>query len=493
MHRRVKVDPSSDAGSQWTRVKALLEQALDRPEPERRTWLAAQTAAEPEVRRQVEALLNAHDTAADFLERPPIIDPADVHVFPPGTRLGPYEIIDELGRGGAGIVYLAQDHRLGRRVALKLVAAGADPALGDRLRREARAAATIAHPSVATIHALEDFDNQLFIVSEYVRGQTLRAALADGPLPPARALGIARDIARALRAAHEAGVIHRDLKPENVLLPDTGGVKVVDFGIARLEEPGTTQLTRHGALLGTPAYMAPEQLLGTAADARSDIFAFGIVLAEMVTGRHPGSPGPLRGPRTAAGGGDSEGQDPRSGPAENVMAIARRCLQVDPGSRFQNAAELVAALDDVHAGPDQHAHRSHARWWWEFHQAATAVVYALMLWPVWQARSQAGGALGRAFFAVVLAAVVVTATLRLHLWFTSRSYPGELDWVRRRSARWIAAGDWVFAVALVSGGLLIRSERSSLDVVLLSVGIGAAVAFLLIETATARAAFRFRD
>jgi predicted Ser/Thr protein kinase len=464
-------------GDQWARVKDLFQRALDQPADRRLPWVEQAAIGDNDLIREVRALLTAHDTAADFLEQPPAINSADVHLFPPGTVLGPYEIVSELGRGGGGIVYLAEDQRLGRRVALKLVAAGADPELRDRLRREARAAATIAHPSVATIYALEEFDDQLFIVSEYVRGRTLRAALAEGPLPRERALAIARDIAQALRAAHQAGVIHRDLKPENVLLSDTGTVKVVDFGIARVTGDGVTQLTEHGALLGTPAYMAPEQLLGTPADARADIYAFGIVLSEMIAGRHPGMAG-----KTPASGAP---------PDRNLTEIARQCTQIDPAARIQTAELLLATLDGARTGREQM--RTTARWWWEFHQAAAAAVYWVTLWPAWLGRVTMGGPLGQTFFIAILASVVVSACLRLHLWFTSRFYPAQLSWVRKRSATWITLGDATFAVGLVSGGLLIRQEDSSIGIVLMSIGLGAAVAFLVIEAATARAAFGASD
>jgi hypothetical protein len=456
----------------WPRVKALFEQALEQPPDQRRTWLAHVTVDDSDLRREVGALIDAHDTAGDFLEHPPAVNPADVHIFPPGTVLGSYEIVSELGRGGGGIVYLAEDRRLGRQVALKLVAAGADPELRDRLRREARAAATVTHPSIATIYSLEEFDTQLFIVSEYVKGRTLRAALADGPLPRARALAIARDIAAALCAAHAAGVVHRDLKPENVLLSDTGAVKVVDFGIARLADDRLTRLTQHGALIGTPAYMAPEQLLGTPADARADIFAFGIVLSEMIAGRHPGMAGT---------------PDPPAQSDDGLTQIAQRCTQLDPTARIQSAALLLATLESIQAGRDRT--RTSARWWWEFHQAITATAYWVTVWPAWLGRVAIGGSLGRIFFIVILAAVVISACLRLHLWFTSRFYPSQLSWVRRRAAMWIATGDAVFAVGLVSGALLIREGGSSIDVVLLSIGLGAAVGFLVIEAATTRAAF----
>jgi predicted Ser/Thr protein kinase len=461
---------------QWPRVRALFEQALEQPAHRRRAWIEQATEGDPVLRHEVNALIAAHETAGDFLEPSAGVSSANAGIFPPGTVIGRFRIVGELGRGGGGIVYLADDERLERPVALKLVAAGADPELRERLRREAVAAATIDDPSVATIYSLEEFDNQLFIVSEYVRGRTLRAALADGPLPRERALAIARDIARALRAAHQAGVIHRDLKPENVMLSDSGKVKVVDFGIARVTGDGVTQLTQHGALLGTPAYMAPEQLLGTPADARADIYAFGIVLSEMIAGRHPGLIG-------TAGSGAT--------PDAHLTDIAVRCTQLDPGARFQNAELLLATLEGVHAGREHT--RTAARWWWEFHQAAAAVVYWITLWPAWLGRVAIGGALGRIFFIVVLAAVVISACLRLHLCFTSRSYAPQLSWVRQRVATWIAVGDSVFAVTLVSGGLLIREEDSSIGVVLISIGLGAAVAFLVIEAATTRAAFVSED
>lgn len=451
----------------WARVKALFLEALEQPADRRHAWLAAVTATDVDLFREVDRLIAAHATVTDFLD--PGAGAAAPLPLRPGARLGSYEIVDELGRGGGGIVYLATDHRLGRQVALKLVAANTNPELRERLRREARAAATIAHPSVATIHALEEFDGQLFIVSEYVRGRTLRAVLADGPLARDRVLAIARAVAGALHAAHDAGVIHRDLKPENVLLSDTGTVKVVDFGIARVVHE-SAPLTRDGALLGTPAYMAPEQLLGTTVDPRTDIYAFGILLTEMVTGRHPGLAG------TPAAGADD---------ADELIRTARQCTQLDPGARVQSASLLAERLELLYT------HRAHspARWWWEFHQAVVTIVYAAALWPAWQARAAIDAPLGRAFFITVVGAVMVSACLRLHLWFTARFYPAELTWVRQRSSVWIALADVVFAAAMMTGALLIRREHSSLDVLLLSVGVGAVVAFVVIEPATTRAAF----
>jgi eukaryotic-like serine/threonine-protein kinase len=249
---------------QFARLKIVFQEALDQASEVRREWLREECGGDSELLREAESLLRTFETADDFLEEPATLDPSDLDALPPGTQLGSYRIVEEIGRGGMGVVYLAEDIRLGRRVALKSVPAtvAMQQDLRERLRREARAAATISHPAVAVVYALEELGDQLFMASEYVQGETLRNVIAQGPLPPERARSIACDIAGALAAAHEAGVIHRDLKPENVLIKSDGRVKVVDFGIAHVEGPDVSRLTRTGFALGTPAYMAPEQLLG---------------------------------------------------------------------------------------------------------------------------------------------------------------------------------------------------------------------------------------
>ena len=379
-----------------------------------------------------------------------------------GTRIGHYLILQEIGRGGMGVVYLAEDQRLKRRVAVKVLpaAVSGNHTLRERLRREAQAAATISHPAVASVFALEEIDGQLLLVTEYIPGRTLREEIARGALAPSRAIDIAMDIARALSAAHDAGVIHRNLKPENVIITQGGAVKVVDFGIAHVESTDAARLTLDGALLGTPAYMAPEQLAGERVDMRADIYAAGVVLAEMIAGQMPAS----------------------------IAPIVARCLERDPGSRYGSARELLNALErSVATGS---APRNTARWWWEFHQGTVALVYWLMVIPAWIARGVIGGLTGRAFFILTLAAVIVAANLRLHLWFTSRFYSTELRWLRARVTRWIHAADWLFGATLIAGGLMVWDGGSPLAILLLAFGLGAAVAFLVIEPATTRAAFR---
>src|SRR5262245_15346999 len=178
--------------AQWERLKDVFQAALDQPASARRGWLRAQCSDDLSILREAEALLDTHETAGTFLEEPAQIDPADLDTLPPGTRLGSYVLIEELGRGGMGVVYLAEDQRLGRRVALKSLPASVStsPEMRQRLRREARAAATISHPGVAVVYALEEFDDHLFIASEYVSGETLRGAIARGPMAPGRVRSI---------------------------------------------------------------------------------------------------------------------------------------------------------------------------------------------------------------------------------------------------------------------------------------------------------------
>jgi hypothetical protein len=459
---------------QWERLKNVFQDALEQPAHARAAWIAERCADDATLLREAEALLQTHETAGTFLEQPAQVDPADLETLLPGTVVGSYKVLEEIGRGGMGVVYLAEDTRLGRLVALKSLpsALAMDHDLRQRLRREARAAATISHPSVAVVYALEEMGDQLFIASEYVRGETLRDEIARGPISPERARPIAAAIASALAAAHDAGVIHRDLKPENVLIKPDGSVKVVDFGIAQIEGSEATRLTRAGSMLGTPAYMAPEQLLGQTVDGRADIYAWGIVLSEMLSGRHP-----LQGR-----GGKANVH--LTGPFATIIA---RCLHADPAARFASARDLVSELgSDLTSVPTLDP----SRFWWELHEAVTALVYAVMVIPAWYARGQIGGWQGRGFFIALVATVVVATAARLHLWFTSRFYPGELDWVHRRSGRWIRVADWLFAATLVVGGLLIADERSPLAIVLPSVAVGAVVAFLLIEPVTTRDAFK---
>jgi len=253
----------------------------------------------------------------------------------------------------------------------------------------------------------------------------------------------------------------------------------VDFGIAHVEGPESARLTVPGMMLGTPAYMAPEQLAGGDVTPRTDVYSFGVVLREMVTG-------------VSALGDVSLRRDlPHDIPFASVIA---RCLQIDPEQRYASGSDLIAALTadatPLLRGEDERTVVGSPRWWWEFHQAFIALLYWLMIWPAWTGRQIIGGPLGRALFFATLVAVIVSATLRLHLWFTSRFYLAELQWARRRGGLWIRLADWLFVLALAVTGVLVSEDRSPVAIVLLAVAVGAAVGFLVIERATARAAFR---
>jgi len=247
-----------------------------------------------------------------------------------GRTLAHYRIIEKLGQGGMGVVYKALDIRLDRFVALKVLPPEkvADPDRKRRFVQEAKSASALNHPNIITIYDIDCADGVDFIAMEYVAGRTLRQRIADGPVPLDEALRYAVQAADALAKAHGAGIIHRDLKPANLMVTGDGLVKLLDFGLAKLNDPGETQTL---AVLGTPGYMSPEQAEGWPADARSDIFCFGAVLLEMLSGRRPS---------LLAG----EPEFPHGVPPA-VEQVARRCLARRPEDRFQTAAELKAALE----------------------------------------------------------------------------------------------------------------------------------------------------
>lgn len=274
------------------------------------------------------------------------------------SSIGPYRILHKLGEGGMGEVYLAEDTRLGRKVALKSLTEASlkTPDARQRLLHEARAAATLNHPNIAAIYDVLQADDHAHIVMEYVEGETLAARMRRGRVPLPQALEIAAELASALTAAHRSGVVHRDLKPANVHLTRDGTVKVLDFGLAQTRPPGPATSsdergpwrqpeTEAGRLLGTPGYTAPEQLLGRPADARSDIYSFGVVLYELLTGRRPFEASDFVGTALAA---LTERLTP---PVEVDPTIPRelsdlvlRAMAREPHDRFESAAEIESGL-----------------------------------------------------------------------------------------------------------------------------------------------------
>ena len=315
----------------WRQVELLYHSALERPEPARDAFLREACREDEELRCEVRSLLD--QTESGLLDHP--------------LRLGPYQIVGVIGAGGMGTVYQARDTRLNRMVAIKV----SDARFSARFEREARAVAALNHPHICTLYDV----GPNYLVMEYVEGQPLH-----GPMPVSEALRLAIQMADALEAAHRKGIVHRDLKPGNVLV--TGprghpGVKVLDFGLAKMEEPppGEEESTRRvnprteeGAIVGTTAYMSPEQAEGKPVDARSDIFSFGAVLYEMVTGR-----------RAFRGDGKlsilsailKAEPEPVSSIRKEIPPelgrIIARCLRKDPGRRFQHMDDLKVALEEV--------------------------------------------------------------------------------------------------------------------------------------------------
>jgi eukaryotic-like serine/threonine-protein kinase len=275
-----------------------------------------------------------------------------------GSRLGPYEVVCPLGTGSMGEVYRARDPRLGRDVAVKVIAADGQSS-PDRLRRfeqEARAVAALDHPNILSVHDVGAQDGTTYVVFELLEGETLRARLDRGPLPTRKAAELAVQVCAGLAAAHSRGITHRDLKPENLFLTRDGRVKILDFGLAKLTEPHgngleearTRTRTDQGTWLGTAGYVSPEQVREGRADARSDVFALGAILYEMLAGRRV-----FRG-RTAVDtlaailNSDPPPISSSAGPVpKGLETVVRRCLEKDPEERFQSSRDVGFALEAV--------------------------------------------------------------------------------------------------------------------------------------------------
>jgi eukaryotic-like serine/threonine-protein kinase len=352
----------------WQQIEQLYFRALEQTAEGRTAFLAAACAGDADLRQEVEELLAADAQAEGFIETPPADLAAGVIAQEPtssatdavvGQQIGHYQVLSLLGRGGMGEVYLAQDTRLRRKIALKLLPAQytQDPARVRRFQREALAASALSHPNIIAIYEIGQSDETHFIATEYVAGQTLRQRLSSGRVELPAALDIAAQIGGALAVAHEAGIIHRDIKPENVMLRPDGLVKVLDFGLAKLAEqeaPDTSETstlaseTNSGIVLGTLRYMSPEQARGQKVDSRSDIFSLGVVLYEMLSGQSP-----FAGATTAdviAAILDRE-PPPLSSylPAvpEKLERIIRQALRKEREQRYQTVQELCVELKDL--------------------------------------------------------------------------------------------------------------------------------------------------
>lgn len=341
----------------WDRLERLFRRALDRPPEEWPRLLDGLSGEDAALRSELASLLEAHRVTGgqggEFLSG---LDPALAGALlaggsppgspTPGDSVGPYRLLGILGRGGMGVVYLAEDPRLDRKVALKLLPRwlSADPRAGERFVAEARAASGLDHPNIATIYEIDETeDGRRYIAMAHYEGETLADRIARGPLEVEEAVDIAAQVADGLAAAHARGIVHRDVKPGNVMLTPDGTVRILDFGVAKMTTGRT--LTRTGATPGTVAYMSPEQTRGGELDGRSDLWSLGVLLHEMLAGERP----------FRAGGSEAlvyqirhddpeELEELRPEVPDRLSRVVERCLEKDPSRRPAAASELAAAL-----------------------------------------------------------------------------------------------------------------------------------------------------
>jgi serine/threonine protein kinase len=325
-------------------------------------------AGDESLRREVESLLAHHKNARDFIETPAFesseTDKSEVRdqapvALQPGMRLGEYEIVKLIGSGGMGEVYRARDTRLGRDVAIKVLPSyvSTDTERLRRFEQEAKAAAALNHPNILAVHQLGTYRGAPYLISELLEGSTLREQLMRGPLPIRKAIDYGVQVTRGLAAAHEKGIAHRDLKPENLFVTNDGRVKILDFGLAKLVAARTAAqdttltaptATEPGVILGTLGYMSPEQVRGATVDARSDVFSFGAVLFEMLSGQRA-----FKGQTSA----DTLSAILKDEPPDLAATgrdvpplldrIVHHCLEKDPTARFQSARDIAFALDSL--------------------------------------------------------------------------------------------------------------------------------------------------
>ena len=326
---------------QWQRVNEIYYEALDRSAEERDSFIEDACEGDEELHNTIKALLQSNDEASGFLDRPALDVAAAIAIeFEPeslvGQQIGHYRTTRFLGAGGMGAVYEAQDTRLERRIALKILSAGAGADHTQRLCREAKAAAAVNHPNFVAIYDIGEDQNLSFIAMEYVEGKTLANHLTEGPLPLAEIIDIGIQVADALEVAHARGIMHRDIKPANLMLTPRGQVKVLDFGLAKITTPrvlldgatlATNSATVTSIIMGTPQYASPEQLARKTVDGRSDVFSLGVVLYEMATALKHFGTAQLKAPNELDG-------------------IIQKCLQRDPALRC-TAHELLVDLKDL--------------------------------------------------------------------------------------------------------------------------------------------------
>jgi eukaryotic-like serine/threonine-protein kinase len=335
----------------WKRIEELFEAALPYAPERRAEFLEEACPGDPDLRREVLSLLSSADRTEGFVEDWPVRSAQQHPALQRGYKLDHFEILELAGRGGMGEVYRARDLRLKRDVALKILPQdfARDPLSVMRFEREARAASALNHPNIVQVYEIGHNDGIYWIASELVPGHPLRHVIDRGAIPARRAIEIAIQIADGLAAAHAAGIVHRDLNPGNVMLTPEGRVKILDFGLAKrghirasASESVTAELTNPGLIMGTPGYMAPEQISGKPADPRSDVFGLGVILYELLAGKRAFPGDSVMGVISANLKNDPPELPPPVPPA--LGRIVYRCLEKEPAHRFQSAADVGFSL-----------------------------------------------------------------------------------------------------------------------------------------------------
>ena len=474
----------------WARVAAILEQGLDLPPGERDRFFEQAAAGDAALAAELRALSDAHERAeaGSFIEQPLAAAQPDLilNTLHAGQRIGAYEILEEAGRGGMGVVYRARDTRLGRDVAVKCVAEAASARERSRLEHEARMAARLSHPAIATVYALEERDPpdgsgqaQLFLITEFVRGMTMRERIARGRLREPELSRQAAAIAAGLAAAHRGGVAHGDLKPENIVIGDDGQIKILDFGLAETRE---TLPLAGGPIAGTPGYMAPEQLRGQPLDPRADVFAFGVLLFEMATGRHPFAGD--RGAMLEAALSRRAAFDAPDLPAA-LAPIVATCLSPDPAARYESAEGIVAALDARAAPPP-----GRSLWWFQMHQRTVAAFAAAAPVVAWIVRAELGRPWGSMLFLLTFVGATAVLMLRLNADFVARERPGELRRHVANTRTRVVSAELALDAVLLAAAAGLAGTVDWAAALLAGFAIASILALTVIEPATTRAALK---
>jgi len=505
--------------AQQRRVRDLFEAALDRdPHAGVASWVAREAADDPVVRDEVLSLVEHHSRAGAFLSQPIVESTPDLLFdsapLEPGDVIGEYTIVRELGRGGMGRVYLVSDRRLRRTVALKALAPHLmrDQAQRERLRREARAAASLTHPGICTVYALEEIDGDLYIATEFIDGHTLGEEIRAGRQPaPDDIRRTARDLAAALASAHAKGIVHRDLKPDNVMRAHDGRLKILDFGLARVDEVGRADAdpaavarlaggagvaaakpslqgfaTQPGVMIGTPAYMAPEQIKGDVVDARADVFAFGVLLYEYCCGVHPFAAASAL--ATVAMVLESDPRPltvRRPEVPSRVVEVIARCLRKAPDERFGSAAEILGALETAPGAEPSNAHAT----WWRVHQIVVAALFIAGATLAWYVKERIETPVTVSIFLALSAAATIAPVLRGHLVFTEWMNRRQLAVERRRTRQVVLLLDVLSGVLLLVDAAIIARVGALWAVVAIALALCVWLASAVLEPATTAAAF----